>query len=678
MKLVKSYNRYALRVTFNNPPRPSGTPPFKRRGISATILLLCFSVLLPLNVAYGQTSTHEKPVSLLRSIPPLTLNEQTQKIMPNLDMSSIEKEDEEDRVNGIIPRFGYKHEASFNLNNSGEWVELPNGDKIWRLSIVCPNATSINLLYDRFWIPAGAKFFIYNSDYSTTLGAFTSKNNKGNKEENKRFGTGLMYGDNITLEYFVPKEVEDVGIISICDVVHGYRGFGSTDKRGGVCLNCSHEKNINVVCAPSFINEKDAVVLVIGNGNRYFTGSLVNTTANEIHDRYYILTYWDLKYGYPEITSWGFYWHYESYACNPNQPNNQPPLIYTQGASAVAKSRSGKFALLELEEDPGLEWDIVPYYLGWDRSGTTPTGENTIIHHPEGDIKKIASTTHRVLSALHTVYGAWDIDGGFYDGAPPIVPTMGSEGAPLLNSDRKLIGHYHSQYPVAYCGPLGCNELGVICGKFSWVWDNDSIASGRLKEWLDPLNTGAVTLNGRRGDCKEIIRLHHTYPLLTYHAVQKIISKQIIQSGVSTTYKAGEEIVLEDGFHAEAGSTFHAKIEEHTECTPPKTNSPSQNNGHDDEFAFQESKSQSIQHQFSYELYLHPNPNRGTFQIETNFPLSEISQLKITNTLGLNVFEAQRLISNEIQLPNSVSGLYFVVMVLKDGTVLTQKMMVQR
>jgi len=75
---------------------------------------------------------------------------------------------------------------------------------------------------------------------------------------------------------------------------------------------------------------------------------------------------------------------------------------------------------------------------------------------------------------------------------------------------------------------------------------------------------------------------------------------------------------------------------------------------------------------------LFPNPNPGTFQIETNFPLSEISQLKITNTLGLTVCETINLTSNEIQLPNSVSGLYFVVMVLKDGSVLTQKMMVQR
>jgi len=73
-----------------------------------------------------------------------------------------------------------------------------------------------------------------------------------------------------------------------------------------------------------------------------------------------------------------------------------------------------------------------------------------------------------------------------------------------------------------------------------------------------------------------------------------------------------------------------------------------------------------------------PNPNAGTFQLETNFPLSDIDNLKITNTTGAVVYESQHLASNEIQLQNTAPGLYFVVMVLKDGTVLTQKVMVQR
>jgi len=42
MKTIILNFRYALHVIINNPPRPSGTPPFKRRGIGATVLLLSF------------------------------------------------------------------------------------------------------------------------------------------------------------------------------------------------------------------------------------------------------------------------------------------------------------------------------------------------------------------------------------------------------------------------------------------------------------------------------------------------------------------------------------------------------------------------------------------------------------------------------------------------------------
>ncbi|MCL2246270.1 MAG: T9SS type A sorting domain-containing protein [Lentimicrobiaceae bacterium] len=73
-----------------------------------------------------------------------------------------------------------------------------------------------------------------------------------------------------------------------------------------------------------------------------------------------------------------------------------------------------------------------------------------------------------------------------------------------------------------------------------------------------------------------------------------------------------------------------------------------------------------------------PNPNLGTFQLETNFPLSNIGNLKITNMIGVTVFETQQLSSATLQLPNSPAGHYFVVMILKDGTLLTQKMLVQK
>ena len=73
-----------------------------------------------------------------------------------------------------------------------------------------------------------------------------------------------------------------------------------------------------------------------------------------------------------------------------------------------------------------------------------------------------------------------------------------------------------------------------------------------------------------------------------------------------------------------------------------------------------------------------PNPNAGSFKIETNFPLSDITHLKITNPLGAMVYETQNLSSNTIQLPALASGHYVVVVVLKDGRVFTEKMVIQR
>ncbi|MDR2970498.1 MAG: T9SS type A sorting domain-containing protein [Bacteroidales bacterium] len=73
-----------------------------------------------------------------------------------------------------------------------------------------------------------------------------------------------------------------------------------------------------------------------------------------------------------------------------------------------------------------------------------------------------------------------------------------------------------------------------------------------------------------------------------------------------------------------------------------------------------------------------PNPNSGTFQLETNFPLTDISHLKIINLLGVPVYETKNQTSNTVQLQNAASGIFFVVIILKDGAVLSQKMVVQR
>jgi hypothetical protein len=45
--------------------------------------------------------------------------------------------------------------------------------------------------------------------------------------------------------------------------------------------------------------------------------------------------------------------------------------------------------------------------------------------------------------------------------------------------------------------------------------------------------------------------------------------------------------------------------------------------------------------------------------------------------LGVTVFETQNVTEHTLQLQNSATGVFFVVMILKDGTVIRQKMLIQ-
>ena len=460
-------------------------------------------------------------------------------------------------------------------------------------------------------------------------------------------------------------------------------------ERGCAGFNSAIEHQ-NINCKYYWENEKNGVVKII-NDQGCWTGTLLNTTLGENNPHHYILT---RKSSLPngntyDLNNWEFYWHYESWQC---KVYTEPPHIMKTGAElgakVVAKDFHGDFALIELDVDPAEEWDITPYYLGWDHSGSIVTGA-TLIYHPNGDIKKIYYPDRTTESALMSYQGGCSVyvEHLYTHWALPYwSPTTfhngsdGSGGAPFLNSDRRFIGHYC--YP-GRCTSQGC-ENAFIFGKFSYAWEgyrNDYYGcypdeTCRLKDWLDPLNTGQETLDGR--DCQQTIRLEKRQPRATetYHAVQTIISKKGFDPKFNVTYKAGESIVLKPGFHAKRGSIFHAQIEELICDNAPSLSFAHQGDeSHNDivnapDFSLPLLKT-------SPKVNIVPNPNNGSFNIETNFPLSDIAHFKITNLMGATVYETQNVVSNTVQLPRPTAGTFFVVMILKNGAVLTQKMVVQ-
>ena len=110
------------------------------------ILLLFFIIFLSLSVS-GQVSQGGQPYSQTNAT---LLNNTPVYVAPTIDLTPIRAEDViADQQKDIPWRFGVEIPVNLSLNNSGLWEVLPNGDKIWRLTIKVPEALSININYKK-------------------------------------------------------------------------------------------------------------------------------------------------------------------------------------------------------------------------------------------------------------------------------------------------------------------------------------------------------------------------------------------------------------------------------------------------------------------------------------------------------------------------------------------------
>ena len=65
----------------------------------------------------------------------------------------------------------------------------------------------------------------------------------------------------------------------------------------------------------------------------------------------------------------------------------------------------------------------------------------------------------------------------------------GSSGCPMFNQDGRIIGQLHG-------GNANCEAKTTFHGRFNKSWDDASDPVNRLQNWLDPTNSGVMTLDG--------------------------------------------------------------------------------------------------------------------------------------------------------------------------------------
>ena len=371
-----------------------------------------------------------------------------------------------------------------------------------QIEIRAEKALALDFVFDKFWLPKGGKFFIFNPVTNETIGAITSQYLSGEKSKPNRFSTAIVKGNTIILEYYQPAGEDDIPVINVEKAYYTYipvliPGY-----------SCSYEVNVNCSEGSNWKSEKNAVALVycrFAQDGKWGSGSLVNNVLNNrtpyflTADHCLLLDYTQHS-GYYEkkdaisdndLSDWVFYWGYERDSCD----GTIPPVINrtTIGATVIANNSYSDFALLQLHQDPQDLSDYVPYYLGWDASGSPGTG-GVCIHHPQHDVKKISTYsctpfTDTFNSSPAVYWGVhWSQTANGYG-----ITEEGSSGSPLINSSHKVIGQLTGGY-VQCTNLTDVSDYGKL--SVSWTGNGNDTIQRRLDYWLDPTGTNTQVMNG--------------------------------------------------------------------------------------------------------------------------------------------------------------------------------------
>lgn len=382
-------------------------------------------------------------------------------------------------------QFGKGIETSFNLSNSGKWFEHPNG-RVWKLQITSPKAYSLNLIFNKLYLPENAQLFVYNPGRTMVFGPVTSKNNRNSNT----ILTDIIGGESIILELYEPMEVLNQSILEIRKVIHGYKNviptlFGDADPCQ-IDINCDE--------GDPFQDQSDGVALILlSSGTTLASGALLNNACQDFTP--YILTAFhvldtgngnclDQEYGNRSLSSseiseaedYLFRFQYKS-PCNGPEPSSSTYFSF-QGSTFRSAWPDTDFALLEMAQRPDASTEI--NYLGWTTSTNAPVS-GAFVGHPIGDVMKISliddaeSNSNQITftfcsglknySVPSNSHWSFDVTDGGLEG--------GSSGGPLLDQNGRVVGQMHG-------GIVDCAPTIGYAGRFDVSWTGGGTATTRL------------------------------------------------------------------------------------------------------------------------------------------------------------------------------------------------------
>jgi Trypsin. len=408
---------------------------------------------------------------------------------PAYDLNELLAEDAQKMKDGSPLRIGAVRHVSYNFNNSGRTDILPDGSRLWRLTLHSPDALAMAVFFSTYNIPEGATMHVYSGDRKQLTGTYTAED----IEPNGVMASEFIEGDELTIEYHEPADVLYHGVIEIDRVSHIYRDVWLTGDPEKGSVDDAGDCHYHAVCpeGAAWRNQINSVVRIsiTGESGTYFcSGALINNVRMDKTP--YVLSANHCLDGASSSFRFDFFYQFKN--CN---GTGNDIVKYLNGGeikafisynSQTGTSTSSDFLLLLITKDLASKpWSDSLYFSGWDASGAASVG--LAIHHPAGARKRFSFP--RQVSSYGNKY--WETK--WYTNPNRGCTEQGSSGSPLFNANKLIIGDLSSG--SSDCDyPQGSDYYGKL--SYSWTNNNNSSNNKKLKPWLDPDNTGVLTLPG--------------------------------------------------------------------------------------------------------------------------------------------------------------------------------------
>lgn len=409
--------------------------------------------------------------------------------MPSLDNQALLDAELQRRGPGIAPKYAENIEVEISPATNGNWEDLADGNSVWRMKIESVGAKSLNLGFTKYLMPTNGTLILYTPNYERVMGPFTPADN----EEHEQLWTPILNGDELVIEVQLPTVEKENLELELKYVNHDFIGFSSM--ASGSC-------NLDVICSEAdgwgiVDGYRDIIqsVAVIGTGGGTFcTGFLVNNANNDCTPFFMTADHCGITNG--NAASLVTYWNFFNSTCRqPGSPasggaGDGSLADFNTGAIFRSSWAASDMTLVELDDPVSETADA--FFAGWDATATATTDSVIAVHHPSTDEKRISFDFDEAFAADgfstspnpngdHYTVADWDIG----------TTEPGSSGSPLFNAQKQVIGQLHGG--GAACG----NDEYDTYGWFHTSWEGGGTPSTRLKDWLDPDNTGILTINGR-------------------------------------------------------------------------------------------------------------------------------------------------------------------------------------